>query len=110
MLSSYDTQEGEFLRACCSDNCLFGQRETNATGTSLNKVAQANRYDKKKHYIPSVVFVISEANLPLATCKVLGYIDPDIKRMSLRGDHASDYVLVSVLSAALARSKYFIIT
>ena len=26
------------------------------------------------HYIPSVVFVVSEANKPLATCKVLGYL------------------------------------
>ena len=77
LISSYNTQEGELLRACYSDNCLFGQRETNATGLSL-KVTQANRYDKL-HYIPSVVFVVSEANLPLATCKVLGYIDPDKK-------------------------------
>ena len=84
LLSSYNTQEGELLRACCSDNCLFGQRETNATGISL-KTGMI-----KIHYIPFVVFVVSEANLPLATCKVLGYIDPDIKRMSLRGGHASD--------------------
>ena len=53
LLSSYNTQEGEFLRACCSDNCLFGQMGTDATGISL-KVTQANRYDKI-HYIPSVV-------------------------------------------------------
>ena len=26
------------------------------------------------HNIPSVVFVVSEAYLPLATCKVLGYL------------------------------------
>ena len=25
LLSSYNTQEVELLRACCSDNCLFGQ-------------------------------------------------------------------------------------
>ena len=33
-----DTQEGELLRACCSENCLFGQRETNATGISSEQV------------------------------------------------------------------------
>ena len=70
LLSSNNTQEGELLQACCSDNCLFGRRETNAAGISLT-MKQANRYDKK-HYIPSVVFVASEANLPLTTCKVFG--------------------------------------
>ena len=25
-------------QACCSDNCLFGQRETNAVGISLKQV------------------------------------------------------------------------
>ena len=35
LLSSYNTQEGELLQACCSDDCLFGQRETNAAGISL---------------------------------------------------------------------------
>ena len=34
LFSSYNTQEGELLRACCLDNCLFGQRETNAAGIS----------------------------------------------------------------------------
>ena len=38
LLSTYNTQEGELLRACCSDNCLFGQWETNSAGISLNKV------------------------------------------------------------------------
>ena len=59
LFSSYNTQEGELLRACCSENYLFGQRETNATGISSGV---------------SVVFVVSEANKPLATCKVLGYL------------------------------------
>ena len=27
---TYNTQEVELLRACCSGNCLFGQRERNA--------------------------------------------------------------------------------
>ena len=63
LFSSYNTQEGVLLRACCSENCLFGQRETNATGISI-----------RVHHIPSVVFVVSEANKPLATCKVLGYL------------------------------------
>ena len=31
------------LRVCCSDNCLFGQRERNAAGISISKVKQANR-------------------------------------------------------------------
>ena len=35
LFSSYNTQEVELLRACCSDNCLFGQREANAAGISL---------------------------------------------------------------------------
>ena len=30
LFSSYNTQEGELLQACCLENCLFGQRETNA--------------------------------------------------------------------------------
>ena len=34
LLSTYNTQEVELLRACCSDNCLFGQRETNAAEIS----------------------------------------------------------------------------
>ena len=49
LLLSYNTQEDELLRACCSDNCLFGQREANATGIS-------SEYTR----IPSVVFVVSE--------------------------------------------------
>ena len=31
-------------------------------------------YQARVHHIPSVVFVVSEANKPLATCKVLGYL------------------------------------
>ena len=38
LFSSYNTQEGELLRACCSENCLFGQMETNATGISSGQV------------------------------------------------------------------------
>ena len=38
LLSSYYTQEFELLRACCSDNCLFGQREINAAGISSGDV------------------------------------------------------------------------
>ena len=35
---TYNTQEVELLRACCSDNCLFGQRETNAAEISSKPV------------------------------------------------------------------------
>ena len=59
---AYNTQEGELLRACCSDNCLFGQRETNAAGISSETVSS---------HVQSV-----------------GIFDPDIERMSLRGGHA----------------------
>ena len=38
LLSSYNTKEVDFLQACCSDNCLFGQRETNAAGISSEPV------------------------------------------------------------------------
>ena len=38
LLSSYNTQEVELLQACCSDNCLFDQRETNAAGISSEPV------------------------------------------------------------------------
>ena len=38
LLSTYNTQEVELLRDCCSDNCLFGQRETNAAEISSKPV------------------------------------------------------------------------
>ena len=38
LLSTYNTQEVELLRACCSDDCLFGQRETNAAEISSEPV------------------------------------------------------------------------
>ena len=39
----------------------------------------------KIHYIPSLVFVSSSSHV-----QIVGMFDPDIKRMSLRGSHASD--------------------
>ena len=38
LLSTFNTQEVELLRACCSDNSLFGQRETNDAGISSEPV------------------------------------------------------------------------
>ena len=63
LLSTYNTQEVELLRAYCSDNCLFGQRETNAAEISSESTSS---------HVQSV--------------EIFG---PDIKRMSLRGGHAS---------------------
>ena len=40
-----------------------------AKGRQMLQEYQANRFDN-----PSAVFVVSEANKPLATCKVLGYL------------------------------------
>ena len=68
LFSSYNIQEGELLRACCSDNCVIWSKGDkccrNIKRTGMIRV----------HHIPSVVFVVSEANKPLATCKVLGYL------------------------------------